>query len=459
MNETNIELQNLPVVIGCGIGGMIVSHALCQAGVRHVLVGDPLKGGIRPGESLDLPASVAMPEVFPTLTRFFHHKGGVTALFGQQSIDLEFQMPEYRYLHRLVEGMGFPLPPSLYQVDRIGFDAALFELLEQHPACLRVPGRVSEIEYDEAGDRIVSLTLPDGSKLTRPSFVFDGSGPARVIGRAAGLELETLSDRHRAVIAHFDSPGEAWWTPRTALLRLYRELHGLRGGVWCIPMCDTISVGVSTPAEGEGAFAGSDDAMMAAALEGMRRAGVEINPSGASAKRQKGARYTYSRYRRSHGANWLLVGSSVLQAWWLASAGLGVILAAAAIAPELVRSATGASRRKAAKRSLERYDTYLAQVCKTHRIFESVMSDPTPPVSPEALRPVYEPLMRGNLVRLAMYSHIARRTRSVELIAPVIRRVVGDWRVGHVRGVESSIELLPPRTASLGGDASIALSA
>lgn len=428
MNSSSLD-PTRPVIIGASIGGLVVSDALCRAGVPHVLVGDAPGAGMRLGESLDWPASVALPNLFPHLRRFFHHKGGVIGVFGEQRVDLIFGAGKLGSLRVLFKLMGLELLPALYQIDRIGFDAALHAEVSTHPMCTWLPGRVAELEYDAVDDRIASLRLPDG-RVLRPRFVFDGSGPARVVGRAAKLAREFLSAPHRAAVAHVTRPpgSASWWTPHTTLLRLYEPLHGVDGGVWCIPLNEVISIGVSASAD---TLERIDDArLLELGLAGLRRAGVDID--GAPPLRRLGARYRYSRLERDVGANYLLIGAAGISTWWLSSTGVGTALAAAAIAPDLAQGRRGV---------LPRYRRYMDQVAGVHGLFERLMSNPIPPRSGAELRPVYEPLMRGNLVRLAMYAHLARRRWPAELLAPALRELVGRFEVGDVVGIEQRIEL------------------
>ncbi|MCB0162470.1 MAG: hypothetical protein KDD83_30240, partial [Caldilineaceae bacterium] len=65
----------IPAVIGSGLSGLLISHALSKAGIDHVLIGGPPStGSPRLGESLGIPATVHLATEFPDLAQFYGPK-------------------------------------------------------------------------------------------------------------------------------------------------------------------------------------------------------------------------------------------------------------------------------------------------------------------------------------------------------------------------------------------------
>lgn len=421
------EATTKPVVIGCGVAGLALSRSLSRARVPHQLVGDPPGDGLRPGESLDLPASCLVRLLFPSLASHFHPKRRVVVELGHPSEVLSVAACEKASTDAVLRIIGLPPSPYLLHVDRVGFDGALFREVVASPCCEHLPGRVEDIDYDADADRIVALVLPDGRRVT-PSFVFDGAGPARVLGRATGQEAERTEGLQHGVLAHVRTPPNAGaWRIQTTIGRLFEAQDGVHGGFWCIPIGDTVSVGVSTERPAEGVD------LLDTALAALRRIGVPLE----EVQRSLPARWQHYRYARSVGANWALAGTASAQIWWPTSAGLGGALAAAVLAPDLAR---GDAR---AKRLLQAYH---AELMTAHARAGSIMAFEQPP-DLEALRPLVSTLVRANMLRtLVVCQGLGRRPS--RWTARLLYRVV-DSGVGSIncdRGPTSTFVAGPAPT-------------
>ena len=87
--------------------------------------------------------------------------------------------------------MGFESPPELLDVDRIGFDRALFDQVVANEHCTHVDTRVEAVEYDRDTDTIESVSLQNGETFD-PDFVFDCTNAIRLLGRMLQVPVEWL---------------------------------------------------------------------------------------------------------------------------------------------------------------------------------------------------------------------------------------------------------------------------
>ncbi len=413
------SLAGRPLILGCGLAGLAISKALSDQHIAHVLIGDPADDRPRPGESLDLVASIAAPLLFPELMRFFHPKQRVVTHCGPGILDCELNVSERRGTRMLLRLLGFNAPAGLLHVDRIGFDRALYDLAAARPECRRIHGRVTSIEYASSSDRVTAVRVEGGDPI-EPSYVFDAAGPARLVARAASLSFEAMGGSRRSVMAHLKTKhaGDPWLT-QTTLLRLFQGDHGLSGAAWCIPLGERISVGLGAELEGTAEL--TDQALLKRGVQALKEVGVELDadqPLGLSA-----ARFTYSRAARAFGRNWLLVGPSFGRFWWPLSAGVGSALTAAASACEIVRSPG---------RVEPLYQRFLDQVSLGHRRFDAMMRMERAPSSLDALRVHFDPVIRGNLVRMAIHAQIVDRTWTASGTARAVQEIIGRRQVGSV---------------------------
>ena len=80
--------------------------------------------------------------------------------------------------------MGFTPAEEFLQVDRLGFDAALWDLATGREHCTVVDAQVSGLDFDAANDRFSGVRLSDGAVLD-PSYVFDATNHGRLLGQTA----------------------------------------------------------------------------------------------------------------------------------------------------------------------------------------------------------------------------------------------------------------------------------
>lgn len=243
--------EPVPLIIGAGLGGLLISDALSRAGVRHVLTGVRASADAAPlGESLDFSGSLDLPRLVPEAAHLLGPKARAR-FYGPLRLELPFHFhrmldhPMFRSYYWLM-GLG-DSRRTMWHVDRVRLDALLFEKVTRSPFTRWVPGRVGAIAHDAASDRITSVTLEGGEEL-RTSHVFDVTGPARLLCRTLKLPTRDLSGPKRAFYVRRTAPegrpGRCeGWLEETGLVRICARHHGHNGVAWVIPAGDEVGVG------------------------------------------------------------------------------------------------------------------------------------------------------------------------------------------------------------------------
>src|SRR3954447_12127179 len=162
----------VPVVIGSGFTGLSISHHLSRASIDHVVIGRRPDMSPRLGESLNLEGTLLLQEAFPALARFFFPKRDALGFFGGYEVLCDFEVSQRAISRAIFRSLGYAPATEFLQVDRLGFDAALWDLATGSAHCTVLDAPVAELELDESADRFTGIRLADGTSL-RPSYVFD----------------------------------------------------------------------------------------------------------------------------------------------------------------------------------------------------------------------------------------------------------------------------------------------
>lgn len=387
------ELAQMPVVIGSGLTGLSISHSLSRASVDHVLVGRRPDSSPRLGESMNLEGTLLLREMFPELSRFFFPKREVLGYLGDYEVTCDFDVARRAASRAIFRTLGYAPASEFLQVDRIGFDAALWELATASAHCTVVDASVAELELDAASDRFTAVRLSDGTVL-RPSYLFDATNHGRLLGQTAKLAVRTLGAEQRVAYTHYHPVAATPlapepWDLTTAIVRLFPESDGVDAIAWCIPLGEYVSIGVSASAT-ETAL--DDDTLLERAGAAFARYGIDYRRRYPERVELKALKHSYFAYERAAGANWLLAGPSFCQVWWMAGAGVGTALAAAQLAPKLLRDPA---------RWGAEYDRYMQQLIPIHDTFDFFALTPREGYEPAALRRFSDRFVVTNLTRLA----------------------------------------------------------
>lgn len=418
----------LPIVIGSGLTGMSISHALSQAAIDHVLIGRRPDTSPRLGESMNLEGTLLLWETFPELSRFFFPKERVLGYCGEYEIVCDFDVSQ-RFVSRAVFGaLGYRPVGEFLQVDRIGFDAALWELVVASAHCTVLDAQVAELAFEPAADTFTRASLSDGTVL-RPSYVFDATNHGRLLGHTAKLTCRTLGDRQRVAYTHLHLPPNAErhaeaWELTTAIVRLFRESDGIDAIAWCIPLGSYVSVGLSMNASESDL---PDEALLERSASAFARYGIDYRRRFTEEGEVKGLRHTYFVYERAFGANWLLAGPSFCQVWWMAGAGVGTALAAAQLGPKLLD--------EPARWGAE-YDRYMQRLVEVHDTFDFLALAARDAYEPAALHRFSDRFVLNNLSRLAASARL-RDSQLALLASPAL-----GWLFSHQGAIREYCSVL-----------------
>ncbi len=360
-----------PTIVGSGLTGLLISNALSNARIAHVLIGGPPPtGSPRLGESLILEATLHFLTENPELADCYYEKGFAKMYAGEQIGNFDFNFSDQLIVKLPLLIWGKQTPNALIHIDRVRIDAALYEKAINNPHCTHIDARVEQFDVAPGTDRIEQLVLHDGETLP-VSHVFDATGRIRLLTRALAIPRRLLGPTQRVVYTHYrcdvalptpQRDGE--WRHGTNILRLYRERDGFDGLAWCIPLGDTISVGVSTPLTGETLDA---QEYLTSAQKAYARYGVNYGSLSTISSPIKHARIEFYTHSRAHGANWLLAGGAHTQIWWPTSSGLDTAVAASRSAVPFLEhpQRTGAD-----------YQSYLRSLLPSQNIWNWIASHP-----------------------------------------------------------------------------------
>jgi flavin-dependent dehydrogenase len=402
----------VPVVIGSGLTGLSISHCLSLASIDHLLIGAKPGTSPRLGESMNLEGTLLLWEMFPQLARFYFPKREVLGFLGEYEVLCDFDVAERAVSRAIFRTLGYAPATEFLQVDRIGFDSALWDLAVGSEHCTVLDATVEELEFDDATDRFTAVRLADGTAI-RPSYVFDATNHGRLLGRSANVASRTLGEPQRVAYTHFHrvehAPRDAEpWELATVVVRLFPEIDGVDAVAWAIPLGDYVSIGISVGATETEL---DDEALMERTAVAFERYGVDYRDRYPRRAELKGLRHSYFAYERAWGSNWLLAGPSFCQVWWLAGAGVGTSLAAAKLAPKLLED----PRRWGAE-----YDRYMKQLIPMQETFDYFALTSHDAYEPAGLHRFSDRFVVTNLVRLAASARI-RENR----LAMLASRAVG----------------------------------
>jgi flavin-dependent dehydrogenase len=392
MAQTVAEVR-VPVVIGSGLTGLSISHSLSLASVDHVMIGRRPDMSPRLGESLNLEGTLLLWEMFPQLSRFFFPKREVLGYLGDYEVLCDFAVAQRAVSRAIFRTLGYAPAEEFLQVDRIGFDAALWDLTVASDHCTVIDSPVAGLEFDEATDRFASVCLADGTVL-RPTYVFDATNHGRLLGRTAKIACRTLGTQQCVAYTHYHlAPGAPRnvepWELTTAIVRLFPASDGVDAIAWCIPLGDYVSIGVSTEATRTSL---DDESLLERTAAAFARYGIDYRRRYPQRTELKGLKHSYFAYERASGANWLLAGPSFCQVWWLAGAGVGTAPTAAQLAPKLLHDPL---------RWGAEYDRYMQQLLPLQDTFDFFALTPRDGDQPAALHHFSDRFVRTTLVRLA----------------------------------------------------------
>lgn len=303
-----------PTIIGTDLTGLLISIALSNAEIEHLLIGNaPTDESLHHGETSNMVAPIIFLQAFPELKHCVYEKKWGIAHAGKYSSKLDFSHPSLlpmKYGLKFFEQIDYTYP---LQIDRVALDQALFEKATDAPYCTHIDTSIiGAIDYDAATDRIRQVHLADGTAVAT-SHLFDASAQECVIGQQIGLPTRQLDEPYFMVQAyyHVDRPltklRQMGWCDELNILRLYQHEWGVDGIATLIPLGDRLSVRVSAPLRQLSTEPVAEE-LLEIAERALYQVGIpyrDLFPHQAQVHSEVNQQYVHER---AYGANWLLTG-------------------------------------------------------------------------------------------------------------------------------------------------------
>ncbi|WP_444996463.1 phosphopantetheine-binding protein [Aliikangiella sp. IMCC44359] len=330
--------DNLPVIIGSGIGGMLISRQLSRKNIRHIMLGSKqLSDSPRLGESMTEACTIEFTRDFKDYKQYFFRKDMTPFYMGDIVAGLRFDF--FGTFASLF--LDEDVPQTFIHVDRIGFDRALYAEVSQSPNCLWVEELVDDVDYDANSDKVSRLHLKSGKKLI-PSFVWDCTNHIRLLGRKINIPYENFDEQRQVVYSHYyqkdgqdlchreDLP----WMHATTLLRADEKIDGIKGVSWFIPLGSYISVGISMEPQDIGDR--NPEEILTALTRAYQRRGVDYSKHFSRRKEVVSIPSQHFMYDRFTGGNWAMVGGSAASTWFTSGSNISMLMSMATMADKII---------------------------------------------------------------------------------------------------------------------------
>jgi len=363
---THDSQPQIPVIIGGGIAGMLISHQLSQDKIQHILIGKPeISDMPKLGESMTEVVSIEFARRFKHLAHYFHPKEFTPFFMGDLVAGLRFHF--FASLSELF--MSEDIPQHFIHIDRLGFDQALYQEVVAAPECTWIEAFVEHIEYSEESDTVSLLQLSDG-QVIRPSYVWDCTNHVRLLGRKIGLPYTDLDPRREVIFTHYHQKAghslcdakELPWIHATSLLSADEEFDRLKGVSWLIPLGSYVSVGISMLSEDIGDR--SPEEIIALLTKAYERRGLAYSKHFTCRKEIVSLPSQHFMYERFTGKNWSLVGGSGASTWFTSGSNMSIAAFMASIASKIIQSP---------ETYHDYYSAHVRGFAKTQTIYDSFM--------------------------------------------------------------------------------------
>lgn len=324
--------SEVPVIIGTGLAGLTISKKLTLEKIPHILLGEKRVVN-RPiiGESVEMFGCVILNDLFKKFEQHFYPKLAINYHLQDSICHFDFLrcfkipdiiqfMEKTNYLYK-AEGTY-----SLIHIDRALFDIELFADVIKSPFCRHMEHMVSDISYDKDQDEIIKIVL-DNNESIKPSYVFDCSNTARVVGKALGLQMVELTELMQLVFTHYKVNDKTKdivqskklpWQFCTNIFRYYKERAGFDGTSWCIPIGDYISVGtnITTPLEID------ENDVLQITQKNYKERGIDYASIYTEPTQVISGKSKLYYYPKIFGSNWVLAAGAGSLTWYTGQTGV-----------------------------------------------------------------------------------------------------------------------------------------
>ena len=331
--------QNVPVIVGSGIAGMLISRELSRKSIPHILIGKPLLGDSpKLGESMTEVVSIEFTKNFKEYAQYFYSKEVTPFFMGDRVSGLRFNF--FKTLASLFMEDDKP-PESFIHIDRIGFDQALYEEVRKAKTCYWLDSLVSDIDYHADSDNVKRIMVNDHDDIV-PSYVWDCTNHIRLLGRKLKIPVKNFDSPRKVFFTHYFQKGscpqchgeDLPWMHATSLLQAQEHYDHLQGISWLIPLGNYVSVGVSMTPEDVGNKTGEE--VITLLTKAYQSRGPDYSKYFPRRKEIISVPSQHFSYDRFVGKNWALVGGSAINAWFTSGSNISIVACMATMADKII---------------------------------------------------------------------------------------------------------------------------
>lgn len=365
--------QNVPVIIGGGIGGMLISRALIKKKIRHVLIGSSQLGDTpKLGESMTEACTIEFTQDFPGYEKYLFAKEFTPFFMGNIVAGLRFDFFGTMASLFLDEN----IPKAFIHVDRIGFDQALYDEVSRAQECYWIEELVEDVDYDRATDRVELVRLKSGVTI-KPLFAWDCTNHIRLFGKKLEIPYKNFDAPRQVIFTHYyekdckdlchrkDLP----WMHATTLLRADERIDNLKGVSWFIPLGSYVSVGISMEPKDIGDR--NPEEIITALTKAYQNRGVDYSKHFSRRKEIVSVPSQHFMYDRFYGANWAMVGGCAASTWFTSGSQISMLACMASMADKIIAEPEVYG---------EHYSRHVRGFARTQTIYDTLLSSDIGPI-------------------------------------------------------------------------------
>ena len=364
---------DLPVIIGGGIGGMLISRALGRKHIRHVLIGSSQLGDSpKLGESMTEACTIEFTQDFKGYEQYLFTKETTPFFMGEIVAGLRFDF--FGTMAALF--LDEDIPKAFIHVDRIGFDQALYREVSVSPYCHWIDELVDDVDYDKGTDRIESVHLKSGQTI-KPSYAWDCTNHIRLLGRKLEIPYQDFDAPRQVIFTHYyqkdhqdlchrkDLP----WMHATTLLRAHEAHDHLNGVSWMIPLGSYVSVGISMLPQDVGNR--NPEEIITALTKAYQSRGVDYSKHFSRRKEVVSVPSQHFIYDRFHGSNWAMVGGCAASTWFTSGSQISMLACMASMADKIIDEPQVYG---------EHYSRHVRGFARTQKVYDTLLTSDIGPL-------------------------------------------------------------------------------
>lgn len=365
--------QNLPVIIGGGIGGMLISRALSKKNIRHVLIGSAQLGDTpKLGESMTEACTIEFTQDFKGYEKYLFAKETTPFFMGDIVAGLRFDF--FGTMASLF--LEHDIPKTFIHVDRIGFDQALYEEVSRSQDCYWIDELVEDVEYQAETDRIENIRLKNGQTI-KPSYAWDCTNHIRLLGRKLHIPYKDFDAPRQVIFTHYyekdckdlchrkDLP----WMHATTLLRAHEKFDQLNGVSWFIPLGTYVSVGISVAPED--IRERNPEEIITALTKAYQSRGLDYTKYFQRRKEIVSVPSQHFMYERFYGGNWAMVGGCAASTWFTSGSQISMLACMASMADKIIEQP---------KVYGEHYSRHVRGFARTQTVYDTLLTSDIGPL-------------------------------------------------------------------------------